>query len=106
MIWSRAVQCASVTGLYTLFNLSRLLLSRDAERITHLCELYECIEDDTEKALTLMNKDGVVVWHDPTWKKNGYGVNKYLKKMRRAGFDVQLIVIGPFDYSGLAILLL
>jgi predicted O-methyltransferase YrrM len=67
---------------------------------------YECVRNDTEKALPLMNKHGVLVWHDATWTRDGYGVNQYLEHLRNSGWDIKLLEISPYDYCSLAILIL
>ncbi len=65
---------------------------------------YECVKNDTEKALSVLARGGLLVWHDATWREDGYGVNRYLKELRQTGRDVRLLAIGPFDYCGLAVL--
>jgi predicted O-methyltransferase YrrM len=65
---------------------------------------YECVRNDTEKALKLMADDGLVVWHDAAWKRDGYGVNKYLKELGSSARDVRLLSIGPFDYCAIAVM--
>lgn len=65
---------------------------------------YECVRSDTEKALSVLGPGGLLVWHDATWREDGYGVNQYLKELRRSGKDVRQLTIGPFDYCGLAVL--
>jgi predicted O-methyltransferase YrrM len=66
---------------------------------------YECVRNDTEKALSALKDDGVVLWHDATWKGNGYRVNKYLLALIEGGYDVKLLKLSDYDYCGLAILL-
>ena len=66
---------------------------------------YECVKNDSEKALLLTNGNGLIVWHDATWQGWQYGVNTYLKELRGEGFDIRLVSIGSFDYSSLAVLL-
>ncbi|MGA2498957.1 MAG: class I SAM-dependent methyltransferase [Tepidisphaeraceae bacterium] len=63
---------------------------------------YECVKNDTEKALQVMTPGGIVVWHDAAWRRDGYGVNRYLRELAASGRPVRHLVIGPFDYSGLA----
>lgn len=63
---------------------------------------YECVRNDTEKALSVMAPGGVVVWHDAAWRKDGYGVHRYLKELSAAGRDIALIELGPYDYCALA----
>jgi predicted O-methyltransferase YrrM len=67
---------------------------------------YECVKNDTEKALAVMREGGVIVWHDASWRRDGYGVNRYLRELREEGRDVQLITIGEFDYCSIAVLVL
>ena len=66
---------------------------------------YECVKNDTEKALSVLKNDGVVLWHDATWKNDGYRVNKYLLGLIEQGYDVKLLKVSDYDYCGLAILL-
>ena len=63
---------------------------------------YECVRNDTEKAMSLMGKGGLLLWHDATWEHWGYGVNRYLRELLAKGFAVRLVRMGSFDYSGLA----
>lgn len=88
--------------------------SRDWEPRSHdpvdLCFIdaghsYACVKNDTEKALSIMSPLGVVLWHDASWTADGYGVNEYLRDLRRQGLDVRLVRVGPCDYCALAILL-
>jgi predicted O-methyltransferase YrrM len=65
---------------------------------------YECVRNDTEKALSVMRKGGVVLWHDAAWRKDQYAVNDYLKELRMGGRDVVLLGAGPYDYCALAAL--
>lgn len=67
---------------------------------------YECVRNDTEKALSLMNRGGVILWHDATWRRDDYAVNTYLHDLRRQGRDVRLLDLGPFEYCALAVLTL
>jgi len=67
---------------------------------------YECVRNDTEKAMQLMASDGVIVWHDASWTDDGYAVNAYLKELRHDGQNIQLVRVGPYDYCALAVLLL
>jgi predicted O-methyltransferase YrrM len=68
---------------------------------------YECVKNDSQKALLVMNPNGLIVWHDaaPQQPHFHYEVNKYLKELRSEGFDIRLVSIGPYDYSGLAVVL-
>jgi hypothetical protein len=66
---------------------------------------YECVKNDTEKAFSVLNHGGVVLWHDATWKNDGYRVNKYLLGLIEQGYDVKLLKVSDYDYCGLAILL-
>jgi predicted O-methyltransferase YrrM len=66
---------------------------------------YECVKNDTEKALAVTNKGGVILWHDTTWRRDDYGVNSYMKELLAKGQDVRLISVGPVDYSGLAVMI-
>lgn len=63
----------------------------------------ECVRSDTEKALPLMRPGGLIAWHDATWQRDGYGVNRYLRGLRDCGHEVFLVDVGPYDYSGLAV---
>ena len=63
---------------------------------------YDCVRNDTEKALSLCAKGSLLLWHDATWRRSGYGVNRYLKELLAKGLAVRLVQVGPFDYSGLA----
>src|SRR5262249_40947092 len=65
---------------------------------------YECVKNDTEKALSILKNDGVMLWHDATWKSDGYRVNKYLLGLIEVGYDVKLIKVSDYDYCGLAVL--
>jgi Methyltransferase domain len=65
---------------------------------------YECVKNDTEKAMAMMNPKGLIAWHDGAWIRDGYGVNLYLRELRAAGHRVRLISTGPYDYSALAVL--
>jgi predicted O-methyltransferase YrrM len=67
---------------------------------------YQCVKNDTEIALRLMSPGGIIVWHDATWRRDGYGVNRYLLEKRREGLDVRQLVISDFDFCSLAVLLL
>lgn len=66
---------------------------------------YECVKNDTEKAFSVLDSDGVVLWHDATWKGDGYRVNEYLIDLIALGYDVKLIKVSNFDFCGLAVLL-
>jgi predicted O-methyltransferase YrrM len=66
---------------------------------------YECVKNDTEKALSVMRPGGLVVWHDATWRRDGYGVNDYLRELRSAGVDVVLLGSGSLDLCLLAALI-
>jgi predicted O-methyltransferase YrrM len=66
---------------------------------------YECVKNDTEKALSVMSQGGLLVWHDASWRRNGYRVNNYLKEIRRAGRDVLLLQTNVCDYCALAVLM-
>jgi predicted O-methyltransferase YrrM len=66
---------------------------------------YECVKSDTEKAFKIMRPGGLVVWHDAVWRRDGYEVNRYLRELRAQGRDVRLVRVSPFDYCGLAVLL-
>jgi predicted O-methyltransferase YrrM len=65
---------------------------------------YECVKNDTEKALTVMAPGGLVVWHDASWSRDGYAVNRYLKELRSGGRDVVLLHTGHLDICLLACL--
>lgn len=65
---------------------------------------YNCVRSDTEKALSVMNKGGVVVWHDATWRWDSYEVNRYLKELRGGGSDVRLLYLGSMDFCSIAVL--
>jgi predicted O-methyltransferase YrrM len=64
---------------------------------------YECVRNDTEKALQVMREDGVILWHDAAWKHDGYGVYRYLNELRSKGHNIHILHLGPFDYCGLAL---
>ena len=64
---------------------------------------YQCVKNDSEKALRIMNPGGLIVWHDAVWQGSDYGVNTYLKELRRQSLDIRLVSVSPFDYSGLAV---
>jgi predicted O-methyltransferase YrrM len=66
---------------------------------------YACSKNDTEKALSVMNKNGLILWHDAAWRGDDYGVNVYLKELRAAGRDVRIVDVGPFDYCALAVMI-
>jgi predicted O-methyltransferase YrrM len=65
---------------------------------------YECVRNDTEKALSVMRIGGLVLWHDAAWRKNDYAVNEYLKELRASGRNVVLLKAGPYDYCALGAL--
>jgi predicted O-methyltransferase YrrM len=65
---------------------------------------YECVKNDTEKALSVMSQGGLLLWHDASWRHNDYRVNDYLKEIRRAGRDVLLLETNACDYCALAVL--
>lgn len=65
---------------------------------------YECVKSDTEKALPLMSPGGVIIWHDSTWRRDNYGVNRYLHEKRREGLGIRQLVISDFDFCCMAIL--
>jgi predicted O-methyltransferase YrrM/SAM-dependent methyltransferase len=65
---------------------------------------YECVKNDTEKALSVLKDDGVVLWHDATWKSDGYRVNEYLLGLIELQYDVKLIKVSNYDFSSLAVL--
>jgi predicted O-methyltransferase YrrM len=67
---------------------------------------YECVKNDTEKALPMMSAGGVIIWHDATWRGDGYGVNRYLREKRQQGLDIRQLVIGDFDFCCMAILII
>jgi predicted O-methyltransferase YrrM len=64
---------------------------------------YECVKNDTEKALQVLRKGGVILWHDASWKYDGYGVYRYLIELRSKGHNVRILQLGPYDYCGLAV---
>jgi predicted O-methyltransferase YrrM len=64
---------------------------------------YECVRNDTEKALSVLAADGLLVWHDATWTRDGYGVNRYLRELHAAGHPVRLVRLSLYDYCGLAV---
>ena len=64
---------------------------------------YECARNDTEKALKVMSRRGVVVWHDAAWHRDGYGVNRYLRELMADGLAIRIVRPGGNDYSGLAV---
>lgn len=66
---------------------------------------YECVKNDTEKALSVMRRGGLLLWHDASWRRDGYGVNGYLRDLRAAGRDVFLLDAGPYEYCALAALI-
>jgi predicted O-methyltransferase YrrM len=65
---------------------------------------YECVKNDTEKALPLMRAGGVIVWHDASWRRDGYGVNRFLRELRASDRDVFLLDAGAADLCLLAAL--
>jgi predicted O-methyltransferase YrrM len=65
---------------------------------------YECVRNDSEKALRCLRPGGTVLWHDATWRRYGFAVNRYLHELRHSGKDVRLLKAGFYDYCGLAIL--
>lgn len=66
---------------------------------------YACVKNDTEKALSVLVRGGLLVWHDATWTDDDYGVNRYLKELRGQGLDIRQVTLGPFDYCALAVLI-
>ena len=82
----------------------------DLKRPVNLCFIdaghsYECVRSDTEKVLPLMAPDGLLVWHDATWRRDGYGVNRYLRELRQQGQPIHLLRLSLYDYCGIAVLL-
>jgi predicted O-methyltransferase YrrM len=65
---------------------------------------YECVKNDSQKALSVMRPGGLVLWHDAVWRKDDYAVNDYLKELRATKRDVVLLGAGPYDYCALAAL--
>jgi len=65
---------------------------------------YECAKNDSEKALRCLRPGGTILWHDATWRRYGFAVNRYLRELRLAGKDVRLLTTGFYDYCALAIL--
>jgi len=65
---------------------------------------YECVKNDTEKAISVMRPGGLILWHDASWRRDDYAVNDYLKELRMAHRDVVLLQAGPYDYCALAAL--
>ena len=66
---------------------------------------YECVKNDTEKALTVMATGGIVVWHDASWSRDGYSVNRYLRELCASGRDIVLLETGPLDLCMMACLM-
>jgi predicted O-methyltransferase YrrM len=64
---------------------------------------YECVRSDTEKALEVLTPEGLLIWHDATWTRDGYGVNRYLHELRQAGQPICLLRLSLYDYCGLAV---
>jgi predicted O-methyltransferase YrrM len=64
---------------------------------------YDCVKNDTEKALKVLAPDGLLLWHDAAWRHDGYGVNEYLKQRRAAGDDIRLVQVSRFDYCSIAV---
>ena len=65
---------------------------------------YTCVRNDSEKALQCLSPGGTILWHDATWRRYGFAVNRYLHELRDTGRDVRLLKTGFYDYCGLAIL--
>jgi predicted O-methyltransferase YrrM len=65
---------------------------------------YECVKNDTEKVMPLMRSGGLILWHDAAWRRDGYGVNRYLTELRAKGSDVCVVRLGPYEYCALAFL--
>ncbi len=65
---------------------------------------YECVRNDSEKALGCLRPGGTALWHDAVWPRDGFAVNRYLRELRSSGHDVRLLRAGFYDYCGLAIL--
>jgi len=65
---------------------------------------YECVRNDSENALRCLRPGGTILWHDATWRRYGFAVNRYLHELRLLGKDVRLLKTGFYDYCGLAIL--
>jgi predicted O-methyltransferase YrrM len=100
-----------VDGRVTLVETDSRAWQPDVPAAVELCFIdaghsEECVRNDTEKALRLMAPDGVVVWHDASWTRDGYAVNAYLKELLERGYKVRLVRVGPYDYCALAVLLL
>jgi predicted O-methyltransferase YrrM len=64
---------------------------------------YECVKNDTEKALKVLAPGGLLLWHDAAWRQDNYGVNQYLKERRAAGDDIRLVHVSRFDYCSIAV---
>jgi predicted O-methyltransferase YrrM len=65
---------------------------------------YECVKNDTEKAFGVMRPGGLVIWHDASWRRDGYAVNDYLRELRSGGLDVVLLDPGSLNLCVLAAL--
>ena len=65
---------------------------------------YECVRNDSEKALRCLRPGGVILWHDATWRREGFGVNQYLRELRHSGKPVCLLHVSLYDHCSLAIL--
>lgn len=64
----------------------------------------ECVEDDTRKALPLMRPGGLVLWHDSTWRGDGYGVNRHLKDTIKTFINILHLIISDYEYGGLGVM--
>jgi hypothetical protein len=51
-----------------------------------------------------MRPGGVIVWHDASWRRDGYEVNRYLRELRASERDVVLLEASPLDLCLLAAL--
>lgn len=63
---------------------------------------YEGVRNDTEKAMRQLDEDGCICWHDCLGRDYGYGVHRYLVRLRRRGLRI-FRVKGVHEISSLAI---
>jgi len=52
-----------------------------------------------------MATGGIVVWHDASWSRDGYSVNRYLRELCASGRDIVLLETGPLDLCMMACLM-
>jgi hypothetical protein len=65
---------------------------------------YECVRNDTAKAMSVMQRGSIIAWHDAGWKRDGYGVNCYLRELLREHHPITLIEASAYDFCQVAVM--